>query len=40
MNMSKTNSWTVTWDYITDYSVNNENYYWMSDEKSAFFMGY
>ncbi|HBH09774.1 MAG TPA: hypothetical protein DDX40_10295 [Rikenellaceae bacterium] len=34
--MSKTNSWIVTWDYITDYSVNNKGYYWMSDEKTAF----
>lgn len=31
-----TSYWTVTWDYITDYSVNNEGYYWMSDEKTAF----
>lgn len=28
--------WTVLWDNITDYSVNNDGYYWMSDEKSAF----
>ena len=28
--------WTVLWDYITDYSKNNEGYYWMSDKKEAF----
>lgn len=28
--------YTVLWDYITDYSVNNEGYYWMSDDKMAF----
>jgi len=30
------NYYTITWDYITDYSVNNEGYYWMSDDKMAF----
>ena len=28
--------YTVLWDYITDYSVNNEGYYWMSDDKMTF----
>lgn len=28
--------YTVTYDYIKDYSVNNEGYYWMSDAKEAF----
>lgn len=28
--------YTVTYDYIKDYSVNNEGYYWMSDQKMAF----
>lgn len=28
--------YTVTYDYIKDYSVNNEGYYWMSDTKEAF----
>lgn len=29
-------SFTVLWNNIIDYSVNNEGYYWMADEKSAF----
>lgn len=28
--------WTVLWNYITDLSKNNEGYYWMADEKTAF----
>lgn len=28
--------YTVLWNDIIDYSVNNEGYYWMADEKSAF----
>lgn len=28
--------YTVLWNYIKDYSVNNEGYYWMSDQKKAF----
>lgn len=30
------NYFTVTWDYITDYSVNNDGFYWVSDDKMAF----
>lgn len=30
------NTWTVLWDNIKDYSVNNAGYYWMSDKKAVF----
>lgn len=29
-------NWTILWNSIKDYSVKNDGYYWMSDEKSAF----
>lgn len=28
--------WTVLWEYIKDYNVTNDGYYWMSDAKEAF----
>lgn len=30
------NYWTVLWNNIKDYSVNNAGYYWMSDKKAVF----
>lgn len=35
-NIGYFNIWSVIWDNVTDYSKNNEGYYWMSDEKTAF----
>lgn len=30
------NYFSVLWDNITDYSVNNDGFYWVSDDKMAF----
>lgn len=31
------NYWTVLWNYVTDYAVNNVGLYWMADQKKAFY---